>query len=127
MKNQNNIKCPECGLNTCVFGKIDNRDSEVTDNVHFVPSNIIQKSFWKFINRDVDLTKNGNITACYSCGYMWGHLNSDKLKNVLSKLGWEGEPQIERKTINLPIIAERVAIAIVISLVLFIFFLYFKT
>ena len=127
MKSQNNIECPKCGHTTCVFGGIDNWNNEDTDRVQFTPTSIKQKSFWRLIDRQVDLNDNGRITACYSCGHMWGNVDKEKLQSVLSSLEWNGELQTRSNSISLAILVERILILVVILLSLFIIFIYLKS
>lgn len=129
MNPENGIKCPECNTVSCVIGKADSRYSYADDDkFYFYPINIIQKSFWKIIYNRIDIKNNGNLYACYKCGYLWGRVNANELFQVLEKLEWNGELQEEPNRIfALPKIAEWILKTVVISLLLFIIYVYFKT
>jgi len=128
MEPENRIKCPECSSISCVVGEADTRDSQFDDKYYFYPKNITQKSFLKFINKRVDIENNGELYACYKCGYLWGKVDATKLSSVLKKLEWDGELQEEPKTrFTLPKITEWALITVVILLLLFIIYVYYKT
>ena len=125
MISKNNIPCPNCRSNTCVLGKLDPSNSDLTFEGEFYPAYIKPKSFWSIIDTRVNLESEKGFYACYSCGHLWSKINKDKLKSVLENLECNGDIQIIPK--QKPPIFDWFIYGVLISLVLLIFFLKLNT
>jgi len=77
------MKCPSCGSEKIVRGRIFNQVDYISPEAFFRPKEL--KRFLLFgINVRV---KKNDFSACGECGLVWSILSTEKLINVVAKNG----------------------------------------
>ena len=85
--------CPNCKSERCVYGKLDNVDSDYFYTGLFRPLNI-NDTFWKLREPEVDVSEKHKFWACADCGHLWNKVDVEQLNEVLNDCNWDGKNQL---------------------------------
>ena len=77
------MKCPSCGSESVVRGRIFNQVDYVSPEAFFRPKELKRFSLFGINVR----VKKNDFAACGECGLVWSMVDTGELKQVVSKNG----------------------------------------
>ncbi len=83
-------KCPNCGKETFIAGKLIVTDRDGDERSSFYPKNVFKKNSIHFLREaSVRMDSRKEYFACYGCGHFWGKVDLVDYNNVLNKFNWD--------------------------------------
>jgi hypothetical protein len=76
------MKCNSCNSEKIVQGRIFNQVDYISPAAYFRPSGLRA-----FALLDVNVRIKNVFSACLDCGYMWAHVDQEKVKKIIELKG----------------------------------------